>query len=505
MKNRGQESPRRRLNFNDNGPKKYDGAPLKEDQSNQPLSAATPPIRGSVSNHDSDSDRKLAQERFKNDKLTAHIQELEAQVSKLQMSQALDYNDDDRHNNDNDDSPYRFSSPPVTTPLKTPIRNGVDVGYDDEHMESLKEALKLEIKRSMAAEKKVADLLQQQQQQSKAATSFDIDIPANNIIRKLLERATNLILENDTHQSTNGTCNTSDNNTNTEEKMHEYYELVSAFCAEQESHSELDGEEMICRADVLWLLQELKWRYEEILNGYMNDESSRKKTSSQLDTSEWKECIKGLVDVLNKSIKATSSKDNQNTQNETSSLNQHDLESKLNEQKEYISQIQKDKQWIDEEKQRLRLNKDGTDARIRYLEGMLYSLQTQLKDSKQYQASGSPSRNNKAHEKKRLEKSPPPVYMRDLSHNIQDVDIGIHPETTPAKTKTSTVDATTKDNSIEITMLREQVVSLSASLAESETKRADLIEDFQIERKQYMTQYKQMSDLLKEIMAGKQS
>ena len=186
------------------------------------------------SSNDSDMDCKLAQERSKNDKLTAHIQELEAQVSNLQMSQA-DYNidnDDDRHNNDYDDSPYRFSSPPVTTPLKTPIRNGENVGYDDdEHMDSLKEALKLEIKRSMAAEKKVADLLLQQQSKS---TSFGMDIPVNDIIRKLLEQATNFI-ENDTHKSTSNT-NTSDTS-NTEDKMHEYYELVSAFCAEQESHS----------------------------------------------------------------------------------------------------------------------------------------------------------------------------------------------------------------------------------------------------------------------------
>ena len=450
----GQESPRRRLNFNDDRTK-HEGAPFDDDHPNQPSY--------------------------------------------------------------NGDSPYRFSSPPVTTPLKTPIQNGRDFGYDDEHMDSLQEALKLEIKRSIAAEKKVAELLQQQQQQSKAATSFDIDIPEDGIIRALLEQATKLISENDI----NGTS-TSDNNTNTEEKMNEYYELVSAFCAEQESHSELDGEEMICRADILWLLQELKWRYVEILNGYLSDESSNK-TSSQLDTPEWKDCMKGLVDVLNKSIKATSSKNKHNTkdlQNDISSLNQNELESKLKEQKDYISsQMQKDKQWIDEEKQRLRLNKDGTDARIRYLEGMLYSLQTQLKDSKQSQGNScniSPTHNNKAHEKKISEKSPPPVYMRDLSHAIYDENVETHQEeTTTAKTKTSTVDTSTVDiatvdtatidNSTEISMLREQVASLSASLSESETKRADLLEDFQQERKQYMTQYKQMSELLKEIMADKQS
>ena len=446
MKSRGgQESPRRHLNFNDETKHDHEGAPFDFDHPNQPSY--------------------------------------------------------------NGDSPYRFSSPPVTTPLKTPIRNGVNVGYDDEHMDSLKEALKLEIKRSMAAEKKVAELLQQRQQQEpKSATSFDIDVPDDGIIKELLEQATKLISENGTHKSSTSNTNTSDNNTNTEEKMHEYYELVSAFCAEQESHSELDGEEMICRADVLWLLQELKWRYEEILNGFMNDESSRRKTSSQLDTSEWKKCMKGLVDILNKSIKAKPN-NNHNTkdlQNEIPSLNQNELESKLKEQNKYISQMQKDKQWIDEEKQRLKLSKDGTDARIRYLEGMLYSLQTQLKDSKQSQGcsfNGSPKRNHKAHEKKRLEKSPLPVYMRDLSHAVYDTD---NPETTTTKT-TSAADSKPPDNSTELTMLREQVASLSASLAESETKRADSIEDFQQERKQYMAQYKQMSELLKEIMAGQQS
>jgi len=63
MNTRGQKSPRRHLNFNDDRTKHdHEGAPFDCDQPNQPSY--------------------------------------------------------------NDDSPYRFSSPPVTTPLKTPIRNG---------------------------------------------------------------------------------------------------------------------------------------------------------------------------------------------------------------------------------------------------------------------------------------------------------------------------------------------------------------------------------------------
>jgi hypothetical protein len=47
--------------------------------------------------------------------------------------------------------------------------------------------------------------------------------------------------------------------------MHEYHELVSAFHAEQESHTDLDGEELVSREDVAWLLRELTLRFEDLL------------------------------------------------------------------------------------------------------------------------------------------------------------------------------------------------------------------------------------------------
>ena len=192
------------------------------------------------------------------------------------------------------------------------------------------------------------------------------------------------------------------------------------------------------------------------------------------------------------------------------------MESKIVEQEEHVDRIQKniqkDEQWIQHEKQKLELSKEGNVARIRYLEGMLTSLQTQLKESKAargYRSSynSTPPRSHgqdgMTKREGNTERSAPPVYMRNLESAMQHVDLEMQHETTALKPRGSLNDAdTTKpdNSSSEITALREQVASLSSSLAESETKRAILIDDFQQERKQYMMQYKQMSDILKQLI-----
>ena len=57
--------------------------------------------------------------------------------------------------------------------------------------------------------------------------------------------------------------------------------------------------------------------------------------------------------------------------------------------------------------------------------------------------------------------------------------------------------SSTKKYGDEITIikLRDQIAELGNSLSDSETRRANLLEDFQRERQQYILQYKQMSDM----------
>ena len=553
--------PRRRLDFSDE-------PSASNDQNNthppcahkSPFSPhnniSTPPIRGSVSSRASEMGRRMAQERSRNHELIQRIHELENTLSLLQG----EGNDGDIL--DKNYSPHRgFSSPPVTTPMKTPIRDEGCRAMNDDlpsiHIRELEDALKLETKLREAAEKKAADLLQ-------SNTKTGSDISTDSRVEKLLEQAANLISESDSPQSTIYDTKTSNTSAGgglplTQERMHEYHELVTAFFTEQQSNGEIDGEEMMPREDILWLLQELKWRFEDILNGYLK-ESSMKKHESQPNLAEWKECIKGLVELVEKTkvVKSTPpNNEHDNTQilqNEVSSLNQRldsfatqhketcrslyddmeamkrnyqeqlanksqyiqDLESKISEQEEHVNRIQKniqkDEQWIQHEKQKLELSKEGNVARIRYLEGMLTSLQTQLKESKEargYRSSynSTPPRSHgqdgMTKREGNTERSAPPVYMRNLQSAMQHVDLEMQHETTALKPRGSLNDAdTTKpdNSSSEITALREQVASLSSSLAESETKRAILIDDFQQERKQYMMQYKQMSDILKQLI-----
>lgn len=485
--------PRQRLDFSDD----INNAPPSPRQ-HAHSSTASPIIR---------IERKLAYERSINHKLLQQIYQMEKKVALLEP-------DGGGGESLARGSPSCFSSPPVTTPLKKFGR----ISDDDDNDLS----------------KYIHELEGQQRLETNQRDSI-----ANDSIReKLLDQAFRLISESN---NTASTSNTATNGVNlsltTREKMIEYQELVTAFHSEQQSHGEIDGEEMISREDILWLLSELKLRFEDILNSWLKEEDEerlRKQNECQSDNTEFKECIEGLVGIVKKITphdKPNGMEYLGNDKDEiVSSLNHrlasfaaqhkdtcqslHDdmeamkrnyqeqlanksaciktLDSKIVDQQEYITQLQKerqDKQWIIEEKRRLQLKEEGMVQRIRYLEGMLHSSQSQLKESR-YKSSDSSGG---------TQISPPPVFMRDLHATMQDVDLKENAETSANHIHYET---TPNNNLTELDRLQKQVVTLSCALADSETQRATLIEEFQEERKQYMNQYKQISEVVKELVGG---
>jgi hypothetical protein len=371
--------------------------------------------------------------------------------------------------------------------------------------------------------------------------------------------------------------------------MREYRELVTAFHSEQVSHGDLDGEELVPREDVSWLLNELRWRYVDILDGY-EKERSMDHDNSHHDR-ELRECIENLAGIVRKAIEfpphrndcgrridPSIADDTRILRDEISSLNQRlasfarqhkevcsshyddveamkrdfleqlenktqfarHLESKMSEQEEYIARIQIEaqqaRQSMEEEKRKLALSKEGTSARIRYLEGMLRSLQVELRDKERvnrelHGAASTPppvflrdltsamrGGTDPWDDEDRMQtgaaKSPPLALPRDLASPMRHADPrdeSSRPPAFPCDPASAVRDADRRHESpmrdgayatdeLGCSTLREQIASLGSSLAESETRRADMLEDFQRERREYMSQYERLSDVLKKLI-----
>ena len=544
----------------------------------------SPPIRNSLSSHASERGRLLGQARAKNHDLQQKISELEHTILVLQQQQQQQQQHQEHHNGgrasmNNFHSPNKpFLSPPVNSlpnsPDKTNIKNSSD------YVEKLEAALQIETQRREAVEKKTAIILKQQQQQQKTTKT---GIESDPLIVKLLGQASKLLEDCTNSDSINNQEEKHVGTITNQERMHDYNELVTAFHSEQQSHGDIDGEEFISREDVLWLLNELKLAFGEIYLGYAEGRSREKEAPLIANDEEWKECLASLVNVVKKATKdgqsssfgtnenqpgddgRQSSESTHALQDEVSTLNQRlasfaaqhketclslnddmeamkrhyqeqlstksqcieNLESKISEQEDYIAQTQnknqKDQQWINEEKQKLILNKEGTANRIRYLEGMLRAVQMELKETKTPQGNNSGGSVNNSN---RLMKNglamatsetgqgalSPPVFMRDLTVSMQAADFLRQGES--AETEKTTVRARNEErkpsnmtpppatSTDQVAKLLEQIKTLSNSLADSETRRANLLEDFQQERKKYILQYKQMSELLKLLIEG---
>jgi hypothetical protein len=343
-------------------------------------------------------------------------------------------------------------------------------------------------------------------------------------IEGLLERASNLLAkknrdknivddDDDDDDDDNGpSSKVASNNVIDNQRMQEYQELVTAFYTEQKLHSDLDGEELVPREDIVWLLHELKWRYEEILTNYELRQEEQESNNSLDECNEWAELVKELVSVLKKVVKLSRREQPSYNSHQQTEANQSNVEIMEKMKRDYRDQIanmsqlvsdlesklidQEDEQQklqmtIEEERQSYALSTEGTIARIRYLEGMVRSLEMESKNSRarthDRDNNSVPTNHGTA-----TPSSPPsrPVFMRDLT--VEDI---------MQDDNTMQEDASNVDSD-EITTLRNEITCLGNDLAESENARATLLDEYQKERLNYMMQFKKMSEVLKQFTEG---
>ncbi|KAL7549329.1 hypothetical protein ACHAWF_012599 [Thalassiosira exigua] len=538
------------------------GAAMRSPFSSPNVSSS--PRRNALSSHASDMGRRLAQERSKNQQLTQRIIELERTVSILQRRKCN--NDVGAHQQGNG-----FSSSPASTPTQGGTVNQFEKSNNfnsDIHLDAPESShVRMEINDRPDGSKGSPPIFQQPILNDGNDTTSEMNSGPS--ISSLICQASRLLSGNHSddidgaiHTASHSSMSDGENmgSTKIREQMKEYQELVTDFHSEQQSHGDIDGEELIPREDISWLFQELKWRFDEIYIGYAGNRFNEK-SESHCIPQEWKDCLEGLLDVAKNIARQkppttrrgpnwqsvdgpinSSLVDSNSLRNEVEMLNERlasfavhhnetcrslcddmeamkrnyqeqianksqqiqNLESKIIEQEEYIAQIQKetqkDRQWIGEEKHKLALTKEGTMARIRYLEGMLRSLQIELKDARTPQkiaASGEDT-----DQVQRGISSP--VFMRNLTAAMNGVgsttleDFMANSATFSEKPIGETKEIFAH---LEVKKLIDQIASLGSSLAESETSRATLLEDFQEERRKYIMQYKQMSDILKQLIA----
>jgi hypothetical protein len=206
--------------------------------------------------------------------------------------------------------------------------------------------------------------------------------------------------------------------------------------------------------------------------------------------------------------------------------------SRISEQEEIIDRIRLEahraQQTMEEERRIFALSNEGTHARIRYLEGMMRSLQAELRDMER----------NIDHEAQGSASTPRPVFLRDLTIVMRDTDTRDEGHVRLGATTSSSLafpcdDPTcairnvehprhecpmgdvadevdedddrpySDDGADDTASLREQIVSLGNSLADSEIRRADMLDDFQRERQEYIAQYERLSEVLKALLEGR--
>ena len=296
-------------------------------------------------------------------------------------------------------------------------------------------------------------------------------------------------------------------------KMREYQELISAFHAEQASHGDIDGEDLLSRDDVLWLLQELKWRFDDLLLLYATerDEPPRESDCREEDQDN----------VGNSQMKSTLASDTHAPQHRESHSNKesmtcheqtdlksrkiHSLEAKIEEQKERIAKME---QQAQQEREQAALAQEGTAARVQYLEGMLRASQAEAREAR------TPRGEDDGANGARLTWGSPstPIFLRDLTAAAKPLEAVRAAAPAPlegdaggdTRHRLESMAAGTprmaSPSEAEVAQLHEEMAALGDALAESECGRAAVLEEFQRERKKYMVQYKRVSDILKHLL-----
>eukprot|EP00804_Cyclotella_cryptica_P005344 CCRYP_017432-RA/>CCRYP_017432-RA protein AED:0.07 eAED:0.07 QI:0/-1/0/1/-1/1/1/0/659 len=346
------------------------------------------------------------------------------------------------------------------------------------------------------------------------------------------------------------------------ELMKEFQSLLEGFYIEQRHKADEKLQTTPNHEDILWLFEELEWRFEEIRRGYeeewarwnegsmhgrTHDSLQNEKRVESLNVNEWKSCLKGLMEVVascdrgignpNSHCVVAMQDEVNRLRRKLSSITKHHeqkcrgmngeiqtiqhhhkseseeksktiemLESKIAEQNETIASLQQDiereKSVLDNERQTHTSSKESMTARIHYLEGIVRSLKEEVKEEKMRRSRGlmSPSKDfPSSHNAVEFQQAPSPYanYVND-GHDMSHFS---HDSLNNGDTHNPSRREKDADSNI-VFGLQEQIEELGAALEESEEERAKIIEEFQFERENYIRQYKEMSDILKQFLDG---
>lgn len=341
-------------------------------------------------------------------------------------------------------------------------------------------------------------------------------------LASLIQRAKRLLGIHNVQQPQQQKLLTYENTTS--ELMLEFQNLLEAFYIEQQQSN--------ATKDVIWLFEELEWRFEEIKRGYeaerFNWESSLNSNSGErknVNMNEWRACLIELIDAvtiqnmdgvhpnsedaiqevaglqqqlsslsimhkqkcLNFSQEIEAMKQNHQESSEQMSKIAENLSTKLSEQENTILQLQQDieakNNLLLHERQSNRINEESMTARIKYLEEIV-----RLSD---------------------VVKSP--ISRGICTQKLTTVQSNGYEETDQVTTDNLNVKdvASAPGPKIEaneslIVSLRQQIEELGNLLEESEEQRANAIEEFQLEREEYIRQYGQLSNYVRQILGDEE-
>lgn len=235
------------------------------------------------------------------------------------------------------------------------------------------------------------------------------------------------------------------------EKSREFIELLHDFYLEQETHG---------NQDVLWLFKEIKVRFDD-LKSECEMEARRRNTLA----AEWRNSLLELFTIIEAAIEAGSGGQVKNTPPHSTNNYENRVRNSRNEEMiqrlesriiqleltnaELEERNEKDRKCMQSEREIFELTREGLAQRIKYLE---------------LRAKGNvPSDKEESELDNMLSKG------SGASANSQ------------------------------LNQLRNQVATLSKTLAESENGRAKMIEEFQSERDNFMEKYRRLTHLLKDI------
>lgn len=343
-------------------------------------------------------------------------------------------------------------------------------------------------------------------------------------LTSLIQRAKRLLGIHNVQQQQQQKLLTYENTTS--EIMIEFQNLLEAFYIEQQQNN--------ATHDVIWLFEELEWRFEEIKRGYEAERfhwesSSNANTgeSKNVNMNEWRACLIELIDAVtiqnmnvhpssedviqevadlqqqlsslsiihkqkcldcNQEIEAM--KQNHRESSEQMSKTAEELNTKLSEKDNIIMQLHQDieaqNNQLLHERQSSCINEESMTARIKYLEEIVRSSDVVK----------SPISRGVCTQKLTPVESNRSVNLK-MQQSVPSEPIGVKDSALAPGSKIEIKERL-------ILSLRQQIEELGLLLEESEEQRANAIEEFQLEREGHIRQYEQLSNYVRRILGDEE-